>query len=255
MNSVALAFGLLTVVPVRGLPGIDRSSAARAMLLAPLTTVPMVAVLALAHLVIELTSAPVLVVAGLVLVVEALVTRALHHDGLADTADGLSAGPDRDARLRAMKASDTGPSGVVALVLVLLLQAAALGALLGSPGGTVLAGVAWVVSRHALAWACRRAVPAATPGGLGALVAGTVGAPALVITSALVLASSALAAASVSMSTWWHGPVVVVAGLAAAEVVVRRCRASLGGVTGDVLGAAVQVALTAALVAAASLVG
>ncbi|GAA3105764.1 hypothetical protein GCM10020254_59560 [Streptomyces goshikiensis] len=58
--------------------------------------------------------------------VPAALTRGLHLDGLADTADGLgSAKPAEDA-LRIMKQSDIGPFGVVTLLLVLLIQAAAL---------------------------------------------------------------------------------------------------------------------------------
>jgi len=48
--------------------------------------------------------------------------------------------------------------------------------------------------------------------------------------------------------------VVLVAGLAAALLLVRRCRHRLGGITGDVLGAGIEVALTTGLVTAALLV-
>jgi adenosylcobinamide-GDP ribazoletransferase len=51
---------------------------------------------------------------------------------------------------------------------------------------------------------------------------------------------------------WWRGPVVVLAAFAAAAVLLRRCVTRLGGVTGDVLGACVEVALTAALVVLAA---
>ena len=45
----------------------------------------------------------------------------------------------------------------------------------------------------------------------------------------------------------WQGLAVVVAGLLAAESVLRRCRRRLGGVTGDVLGAGIEVSLTVSL--------
>ena len=111
----------------------------------------------------------------LVVAFGALYSRGMHLDGLADTADGLSAGYDAESSLRAMKASDTGPSGVAAVTLALLVEVVALGSLLPSGAGTGLACVAWLASRHTLALACRRGVPAAQPEGLGALVAGTVG--------------------------------------------------------------------------------
>ena len=248
MNGLALAFGLLTAVPVRRLPDVARSSAGRAMLLAPLTTVPMLLVLAGGHLLTARVGVPGTVVAALVVALEVGYTRGLHLDGLADTGDGLAASHDASRSLQVMKASDIGPAGVVSLVLALLLQVAALGALLASYGGTALAALAWLGSRHALAWACRAGVPAASTTGLGVLVAGSVTGARLAIGAGVVLVLAAGLVMTPGLG-WWHGPVVLLVLLVAGEVVVRRCRARLGGVTGDVLGAVVEVALSAGLVA------
>lgn len=252
MNPLRLAFGLLTAVPVGRLPEVDRRSAGRAMLLAPVTTLPVLVVLGLGHLAVDGWDAPSLVVAALVVTAAVMVTRAMHLDGLADTADGLSAGYDAPTSLRAMKASDVGPSGVAAVVLALLVQTASLAALLGSPGGAALAGLAWLASRHVLAWACRASVPTASPTGLGALVAGSVGPAGLAVSGAGILALG-LAAGAAPGVAWWAGLPPVAAAIAAAGLLVRRCRARLGGITGDVLGACVEVALAAGLAAAAVL--
>jgi adenosylcobinamide-GDP ribazoletransferase len=252
-NSLALAFGLLTALPVPGLPAVDRRSAGAAILLAPVTVLPVLAGLAAGHAAAA-AGLPPLVAAGLVVAAAALLTRAMHLDGLADTADGLSAGHDAARSLRAMKSSDIGPSGVAALVLALLLQVASLAALIGSPGGATLAALAWLASRQFLAWACRWSVPAAQPEGLGALVAGAVGRAALVGSTAL-LAVAALAVGAVPGTPWWAGAVVAVSGLATAGWLLRRCRSRLGGITGDVLGACVETALTGALLAGAAVVG
>jgi adenosylcobinamide-GDP ribazoletransferase len=255
MNALRLAFGLLTAVPVGRLPQVDRRSAARAVLLAPVTTVPLLVVLVGAHAVVS-AGAPPLVLAVVVLTAGALLSRAMHLDGLADTADGLSAGYDAASSLRAMKASDTGPSGVAAVVLALLLQAGALAALLPSTSGTALAVAAWLASRHSVAWACRRGVPAAQDTGLGALVADSVGGAALGLAAVGVAACSLVAGtvADPSPLTLSDVVVVLVAGLGAAHLLVRRCRHRLGGITGDVLGAGIEVALTTGLVTAALLV-
>lgn len=252
MNALALAFGLLTAVRVHRLPRVDRSSAGTAILLAPVTTVPILGLLVCAYLLVEHARLPAMVAAVLVVGGAALYSRAMHLDGLADTADGLSATGDTTSRLAAMKASDVGPSGAAVLVLVLLLQISCLTALVLTCTGTALAAAAWVTSRLAISWCCRSGVPAATSSGLGAMVAGSVSTVALLTSTVTVLALAAgltwFAAAG-----WWTGAVVVAAGLLGAAALLQRCLRRLGGVTGDVLGAAVETALTMALVAAVAL--
>jgi adenosylcobinamide-GDP ribazoletransferase len=213
------------------------------------TTVPLLVVLVAGHLLVRHAGVPALVVAVVVLVCEALVTRAMHLDGLADTADGLSAGYDAESSLRAMKASDIGPSGVAAVVLVLLLQAACLSVLLAAPGGAVAAGVAWVGSRQVLSWACRRGVPAAQRTGLGAMVAGSVPVVAAVAGS-LGVAVVGWAMLWTAGGQGWVAPLVVAVAVPSALALVRRATRRFGGVNGDVLGAVVEVALTSGLVMA-----
>lgn len=255
MNSLALAFGLLTALPVRRLPAADRGAAGRAMLSAPLTAIPMLLVLAVAHLLVGWRLTP-WVGAVLVLVAGALLNRVLHLDGLADTADGLAVrakpGGTAERALSVMKSSDTGPAGVVALVLVLLVQAGALAPTLLSWSGSTLAGLGLLASRGAIAQSCRAGVPAASTTGLGALVAGSVSRLGAVL-SAVLLAGVGVAAGLLPGLTWWHGPLVVVVTLLAGEAVVLVARRRLGGVTGDVFGAVVEVSLAAGLIAAALL--
>jgi adenosylcobinamide-GDP ribazoletransferase len=251
VNALALAFGLLTAVSVRRLP--DTRASGVAMLLAPLTTVPILGLLVAANLVVAHARLPALVAAVLVVGGAALYSRAMHLDGLADTADGLSATGDTGARLAAMKASDVGPSGVAVLVLVLLLQVACVASLVGTWPGTSLAAIAWVTSRLAIPWCCRPGVPAATSTGLGAMVAASVPLVGLVVSTGLVLVLATLAAWAAADSAWWTGPVVVVAGLLGGAALLHRCLHRFGGVTGDVFGAVVETALAAAQFAAAVL--
>jgi len=104
----------------------------------------------------------------------AVLTRALHLDGLADLADGLGSRRPAPAALEVMRRSDIGPFGVVTLVLTLLLQVAGLTQADAAGRGPAAVIVAAVTGRLALTWACRAGVPAARADGLGALVAGTV---------------------------------------------------------------------------------
>src|SRR5690606_5670188 len=147
-----------------------------------------------AGLLLLLLGAGALLAAVASVAVPAVLTRGLHLDGLADTADGLgSAKPAGDA-LRIMKQSDIGPFGVLTLVLVLLAQVAALTQAYGHDGtrGALAAVVSAVVARLALTVAARHGVPSARPEGLGAAVAGVVPTAGAV---GAVLAVAGLAAA------------------------------------------------------------
>ncbi len=245
-----LAIGTFTAVPVGSPTSVDGRVAGRAMLLAPVTALPALLVWVALGSLASLGAVPATVAAVLALGATALVSRALHLDGLADTADGLTSGHDPERSLAVMHRGDTGPAGASALVLVLLLQAACLSELLDDSTGVSLAAVALLASRVAPAVATRRGVSAARPGGLGAAVAQTVppvaaAALATGLGVAGTLGSVALGAA------WYAAGLVVLVGALGAWLVVRHTVRRLGGVTGDVIGAAVELSLAAALVAAA----
>ncbi|SDZ05470.1 cobalamin-5'-phosphate synthase [Micromonospora pattaloongensis] len=238
-----LAVTTFTVLPLR--PGrVDRPAAAVAMALAPAAGALLGAALAAALLGLAAAGAPPLVAGVAVVGLAALLTRGLHLDGLADTVDALGSHRSGEAALQIMKKPDVGPFGVAALVVVLLLQAAALAALptRGWPGTLAAVIAATAVGRLAVSWACRRGVPAARPEGLGALVAGTVPAPVLVVSTAAV----ALAALGAAPGRPWQGPLAVLAALAVALLLLPHLVRRFGGITGDVLGAAVELTTTVA---------
>ncbi|MFG2051882.1 adenosylcobinamide-GDP ribazoletransferase [Micromonospora sp. NPDC048935] len=235
-----LAVTTFTTLPVRA-GRIDRPVAGTAMALAPalgaLLGVPLAGVLLLAG-----AFAPPLVAAGVTVGAAALLTRGLHLDGLADTVDALGSYRRGAAALEIMKKPDVGPFGVVALVVVLLVQAAALADLAGRSGLACLAAVvaATAAGRFGVTLACRRGVPAARPDGLGALVAGTVG-PVAVAVGAVAVALLAVPAVP---GRPWQGPLAVATALAVALALLTHVVRRLGGITGDVLGATVEVVTT-----------
>jgi adenosylcobinamide-GDP ribazoletransferase len=233
-----LAVTTLSVLPVRG-GRVDRPAAAWAMSLAPAVGAALGAALAAALWALRELGAPPLVAAAVTIAAAALLTRGLHLDGLADTVDALGSYRTGEAALTIMKKSDIGPFGVAAIALVLLIQTAALAAV---TGGAVI--VAWAAGRLAITVACRRGVPAARPEGLGALVAGTVPLPAAALIAVLV----AGAAAAATPGRPWQGPAAVVASLAVVLLLLRHAVRRFGGITGDVLGASVEIATTVALV-------
>jgi adenosylcobinamide-GDP ribazoletransferase len=234
-----LAFTTLTVLPLRA-GRVDRPAAAVAMSVAPLPGALLGLAVAAVLAGFQWAGAPPLVAAGLAVGTGVLLTRGLHLDGLADTVDALGSYRRGDAALAVMKQPDIGPFGVAALVLVLLVQAAAL---TGAPIWAV--PVAWAAGRLAVPLACRRGVPAARPDGLGALVAGTV--PVAVLAAVAVLV--AVAAVPAVPGRPWQGPAAVAAALLVVLPLVRHAVRRFGGITGDVIGAAVEAGTTVALVA------
>lgn len=245
-----LAVGTLTVVPVPPPGRVDAGVARTAMLLAPVAVLPIGAAVVSIGLIGHQLSLPPLVTALLALGALALGSRNFHLDGLSDTVDGLAASYDRARSLQVMKSGTAGPAGVVALIIVIGIQAAALAALVTTPGGAVLAGVAVLVSRTALALCCARGVPSARPDGLGGVYAGAV--PRTGAALLWLLAAAALTAtAAVTGLGWWRGLLAMIVALVVVLLLIRRVRRRLGGVTGDVFGAAVELSLTALLVALA----
>ncbi|GAA1627003.1 adenosylcobinamide-GDP ribazoletransferase [Actinoplanes couchii] len=238
LDGIRLAVTTLTVLPLRA-GRVDRSAAAVAMAVAPAVGALLGLVLAGLHEGLRALGSPVLVAAGVTVAAGALLTRGLHLDGLADTVDALGSYRSGPAALEIMKKPDIGPFGVVALAATVLVQTAAVAS--AGPWAIV---TAWAAGRLAITVACRRGVPAARPEGLGALVASTV--PLWALT--LGAASTALLGAAAVPDRPWQGPVAVVAAGFAVVLLLRHAVRRLGGVTGDVLGACVELAVTITLV-------
>jgi adenosylcobinamide-GDP ribazoletransferase len=187
---------------------------------------------------------PALAAALIAVATTALVTGALHEDGLADTADGFGGGTTRETKLEIMRDSRIGTFAVLALIFSIGLRSVAIAEI----------GLRWhvfaaLIAAHALARgvlpaALRRLDPAREDGlGLGAgrpeqnqvLIALAIALAIAVIATGLRTGlSAAIAAAIVAIAIGW--------------LALRQ----IGGQTGDVLGAIEQGAETAALLAAAA---
>jgi adenosylcobinamide-GDP ribazoletransferase len=167
----------------------------------------------------------------------AVLTGALHLDGLADAADGLLGGSTPERRLEIMRDPRVGSFGVVAVGLVLLGDVAALAGL-GPRAALAALLTAAALGRLAVVVVILL-LPYARPGGLGTAAAGGRRLPdlaAAAVTGALPLALD-----------WRHG--LLAAGLVAlaAGGVAALARSRVGGATGDVYGTVVEVGQLAAL--------
>ncbi len=250
-DAVRLAVGTFSAVPVPPPRVVDRPTAGLALLLAPLAVVPIgVLVAGVAWAARELTL-PSLATGVLAIGVGGLGTRAFHLDGLADTVDALAASHDRERSLAVARTGDVGPAGAAALVLVLLLQCSAAGALVTATWGPVAVGLVWCLARAAATVGLRRGVPAARADGMGATFAGSVPTAALLVQ--WLLAGAALAGSALLLgSTVVAGVLVCALALVTVMLLVRHVVRRLGGIIGDAVGASVELCLAVLLLGLAT---
>jgi len=178
----------------------------------------------------------------------AVATRGLHLDGLADTADGLAIRNDRPRALEVMRQSDIGPFGVTALVLMLLFQISTLAIAVMRGHGSVTIVTAVVAGRVAAVWCCH--YQAARPEGLGAWVAHTVSVRAAVLVTVVSLVVPALFLLRDDDPRVRVIPFAIVAiPIAIAGVLLLQVwwRRRFGGMTGDTIGASLEIATAIAL--------
>jgi adenosylcobinamide-GDP ribazoletransferase len=187
--------------------------------------------------------------AALAVALLAVLTGGLHLDGLADTADGLGSRRPAAQALDIMRRSDVGPMGVAALVLVLLIQVAALAAIAAPPQAGAALVLAAVTGRVAVVVAT--GFPAARPGGFGALVAGRTAGRDRALTVAVLFGAIAAAGVLGGWALAVHGLLAALAGLLAGASLQFVAWRRLGGMTGDVFGAILEVTAATVLVACA----
>lgn len=249
MTGLRRAIALFSIIPAGRLSPLDRHDAATALRWFPLLGAALGAVAGLpAAAVLHWAAHTELLGAAISVAVLVVLTRALHLDGLADTLDGLGSRATAERALEIMRRSDVGPFGVLAIVLVVLIDVAALAAHRGDgalwPVGAL--AVAAATGRLAALLAAHRSVPAARPDGFGAYVAGSQPIVVLAAETVVVLGFGVGIAAAVgaSIAGWLaaQGAAIIVA-----VAFLSHVRRRIGGVTGDVFGALVEVTTALAL--------
>lgn len=187
---------------------------------------------------------PVLAADGLLVVALVAVSGGLHLDGAADTADGFLGVRGQERILAIMKDSRSGAMGVMAVAGLLIVKFASLASVPGTLRAAALfltpvAGRCGLLLHMAV-------LPYARPeGGLASVFVqnrSPLWAPGAL---AFLLATGFLAASGKGVLLW--GAV-----LAASLLFVLVARRKIGGMTGDTIGAAAELAETAALLAAAA---
>lgn len=245
------AVAFLTRLPTPYLQRVDTPVAARSLLFYPLVGLLMgmisAALVALAVWHNPLVSPWLL--AALVVVIHTALSGGLHLDGLADSADAWVGGMgDRQRSLAIMKDPQSGPMGVIAIVLVLLLKFAALGSLLAAfPGSawwlcTSLVAVP-MLARGAIPWLLASMTYVRQQGLASPLITGAQYGRLLWMLVPMVLLSMVLLQTYTLMMLL----VVIVVSLALRQAMIQR----LGGCTGDTLGASIELIEVSVLLALA----
>ena len=234
LDDIKLALGLLTRLPVRLHDGqMDRG--ANAAWAFPVVGVVVGGLAALGALVAQGLGLGPAVAAGVALVLSVLATGAMHEDGLADSADGLWGGWDRENRLKIMKDSQIGTYGVLALIFAVTLKWAALSSLLTAERGVIALLLGAVLSRAAMVYVMAK-LPHARTDGLSARV----GRPPRDAVLVALLSAGAVAL----LLGWHHGVFAALIGWGLALGCAKIAKDRIGGQTGDILGATQMVVET-----------
>lgn len=231
-RAIALAFAFLTIVPVPVRDEASDADLANARYAFPLVGLAIGLVLAALSLALARLAFPPGVAALLLILTGVVLTGALHLDGLADTADGLFLGGGPERRLGAMRDPHIGSFGTVAIVLLLLGKYAALSAFADQARSVPLL-LASVLGRTLILVAAGSA-PYARPQGTGRIF----------VESSTFRDALGAAAGCIVLATILGGLIGL---LAAALAIILAWGLSwlaqerLGGVTGDILGALVEL--------------
>lgn len=235
-----IALQFLTRLPVNISSKPDETSTANSLLYYPL--VGLIIGVLLASLAWVLRDAPILLSAGLLLVVWVLITGGLHLDGLADSLDAWAGGlGDSERILAIMKDPNCGPAGVVAIVLLLLLKFAALHTILQT-GNLIILLLAPVLGRTILLLLFIT-TPYVRTNGLGTAIVSHLPRKLLMLVFVVTLVAVFFVA---GMSGLWLITIMLLVFILSRVLMMQR----IGGMTGDVAGALVEVTEVSVLVSA-----
>lgn len=238
LDDFKMAAGFLTRLPVPHPDG-GLASFARAYRLFPVVGGLIGLAIGVLCLALRQLGVPDLAAAALALGAGALLTGALHEDGLADVADGFGGGRDGEAKLAIMRDSRIGSYGAMALVVSFATKLAALAVI---PDSFVIQSL---IVAHALARGILPALALNLPYARQDGLARTSGQPDPTTTA--IAGALALLIALLSLpwtAALWAAVAAAISGFVMARLALRQ----IGGQTGDVLGAAEQVAETVILV-------
>ena len=233
LKDVYLSVVFLTRLPAPGWPAAAARKLSAGMWAFPVAGILVATIAGLVYAICDAIGLPVFISALFAVVALIIASGGLHEDGLSDLADGVWGGADRAKRLEIMSDSRIGAYGAIALIVSVTGRAAAI-ATIGQPSLVLGALVASAAVSRAMMPALMAFGSPAKADGLGTR-AGTPDAANWIIALLLAAAIAAIAAPAGWLSC-------LIAAAIGAALIAWFARRNLGGYTGDVLGAAQQVA-------------
>src|SRR5215207_2661585 len=238
MQTLRIAFGLMTTLPVRLPDDWSAGDSGRASIWYPFVGFVIGAITWLAWKG-ALFAFPPLVAGIVTLVIWVVLTGGLHLDGLADCCDGLLASTSVERRLEILKDPRVGAFGVTGLMLTLLLKASALTSFASL---TPVSGIGILLAASLARWCVLLGglLPLARPSGMGADFA-------LGFQRSFLL-GGAIVPLGIAILLGTRGVLSALIGVGAAALVLRFATSRIGGVTGDVFGMVVEIVETIVLI-------
>lgn len=235
MKSLVSAIAFLTRVPVGAIVTCDSSDVARAAGWFPVVGILLGAIYSVAAALLK-NHLPVAVVAVLLVILDAVATGALHFDGLADAADGFGGGKNREDVLRIMRDHAIGSYGGFALAAIVVLKVTAYAALLSQTNWIA----ALLLTPSMGRWAILLLTATLPYARLSESVTEGMG------TRSLLWGTAAISAA-VATTRSLRGCMAMLSVVVVTALFGYYCRRRIGGITGDTLGANLQLCESAVL--------
>lgn len=250
------ALSWMTIIPVKAPDDVDRTLGAKTVRAIPLVGVVLGVICRLVSWAFASLAIPWPITGIVITTLLVVLTRGMHVDGLADTIDGLGSYREPEEARQIMRDGRVGPLGLTAVVLALIAETLAFG-LLSTHNGHIMIGTVIAVARWATPLMCAAGASHVPRRGFGYLMVGTQR-PAFAWVIASIGALLFTGAAAVTSALCGRMPDVSVvvsllysAAAVGGTVVYRQhCVRRLGYLTGDVLGANVELLQACGAVAA-----
>ena len=238
LDDFKTAVAFLTRLPMPHPDGAMPGNFVRARRMFPLVGALIGLAIGLTCLALRAAGLPDLAAAALALGAGAILTGALHEDGLADVADGFGGGRDKEAKLEIMRDSRLGTYGAL---ILLVSFAAKLSALAAIPDGYIVYAL---IAAHALGRGILPLMSVNLPYARNDGLARNAGQPDAAVAATAIIVAFIIALLALSWANaFWSALLAGLSALGMAWLATRQ----IGGQTGDVLGCAEQIAETAIL--------